>query len=278
MRLCSVAVLTAASLSAGFIATASAADLRSVYTKAPAIVPVSWTGFYVGANVGGGWSSGWSSTADPLPDAVFMGLSGLNFPSNKASGVIGGWQFGYNWQLNSNWLLGLETDFQGASLRGGQTITPLLRFTGVPLPPPFGPGSAFMNRELDWFGTVRARLGLTFDRWLVYGTGGFAYGEVKDTADINFNAAPVAAIFPASFPASISNTKTGWTAGAGVEYALPWNNWGNWTIRGEYLFVRLTGGETAVGSTPLIPPPTAWQYAWNRTDFHIARFALNYRF
>ena len=94
MRLRSV--LTVASLSAGFIATASAADLRSVYTKAPAIVPVSWTGFYVGANVGGGWSSGWSSTADPLPDAVFMGLSGLNFPSNKASGVIGGWQFGYN--------------------------------------------------------------------------------------------------------------------------------------------------------------------------------------
>jgi outer membrane immunogenic protein len=265
------------------LGNASAADLGTraapVYKAPPPVAaPYSWTGFYVGANVGGGWSSGWSSTADPLPDATFMAINGLTFPSNNASGVIGGGQIGYNWQLNSNWLLGLETDFQGASLRGRQTITPLLRPNGAPLEPPFGPGSAFMNRELDWFGTVRARLGLTFDRWLVYGTGGFAYGEVKDTADINFNAAPVLAIFPASFPASISNTKTGWTAGAGVEYALPWNNWGNWTIRAEYLFVRLTGGETAVGSTPLIPPPTAWQYAWNRTDFHIARFGLNYRF
>jgi outer membrane immunogenic protein len=265
------------------LGNASAADLgtraAAVYKSPPPVAaPYSWTGFYVGANVGGGWGSGWSSTADPLPDATFMALNGLTFPSNNVSGVIGGGQIGYNWQVNSNWLLGLETDFQGASLRGRQTITPLLRPNGAPLEPPFGPGSAFTNRELDWFGTVRARLGLTFDRWLVYGTGGFAYGEVKDTADINFNAAPVLAIFPASFPASISNTKTGWTAGGGVEYALPWTNWGNWTIRAEYLFVRFTGSETAVGSTPLIPPPTAWQYAWNRTEFHVARFAANYKF
>src|SRR6516165_10658299 len=163
---------TATILIAYGLGSASAADLGTraapVYKAPPPVAaPYSWTGFYVGANVGGGWSSGWSSTADPLPDATFMGLSGLNFPNNKASGVIGGWQFGYNWQLNSNWLLGLETDVQGADLEGRQIITPLLRFTGAPLPPPFGPGSAFMKRELDWLGTVRARLGLAVHRWLV---------------------------------------------------------------------------------------------------------------
>jgi len=91
--------------------------------------------------------------------------------SNSASGVIGGGQIGYNWQFNGNWLLGVETDFQGANLQSGSTVSP------VPLSPTAGGGfalnsSEFMNRELNWFGTVRGRLGLTFDRLLIYGTGG----------------------------------------------------------------------------------------------------------
>jgi outer membrane immunogenic protein len=252
-----------------------AADLR--YEKAPRPAPLpspppfSWTGFYVGANVGGGWSSGWSSTADPLPSPAFVAVSPLSF-SNNASGIIGGGQIGYNWQFNTNWLFGFETDFQGARLKGGSTIAPVLSF---PITVPLLESSAFMNRELDWFGTVRARLGLSFDRWLVYGTGGFAYGEVKGSANVGFLAAPVLEFFPLAFPVSFSHTKTGWTVGGGVEYALS----GTWTIRGEYLFVSLSGDDTAVSSgVPPQPPPTAFLFTWNRTDFHIARFGLNYKF
>jgi outer membrane immunogenic protein len=155
----------------GAAAPASAADM-AVKAPPPAPLPViyNWSGFYIGGNLGGAWSSGWSSTSNPVPSEVFVGFPPMSF-SNTASGVIGGGQIGYNWQFNGNWLLGVETDFQGAHLQSGSTVSP------VPLSPTAGGGfalnsSEFMNRELDWFGTVRGRLGLTFDRLLIYGTGG----------------------------------------------------------------------------------------------------------
>jgi outer membrane immunogenic protein len=254
---------------------ASAADMPM---KDPAyIAPFSWTGFYVGGNVGGGWSSGWNSAADPLPDPTFFNASPLSF-SNKASGIIGGGQIGYNWQFTPNWLVGIETDFQGANLKAGSTIGPIPAFPNASV---FHAGSSsFMNRELDWFGTVRGRFGLTFDRWLVYGTGGFAYGEVKYSADTNYPIASTAENpnFVLGFPVSFSDTRPGWTVGGGAEYALP-GTYGNWTIRGEYLFVSLTGGDSVTSSgVPSQPPPTAYGYSWNKTDFQIARFGLNYKF
>jgi outer membrane immunogenic protein len=273
-------LLAAASMLVAYgLGNALAADLgtRAPVYKAPPPVaaPYSWSGVYVGANIGGAWSSDWSSTAVPVPSEVFVGFPPMSF-SNGASSVIGGGQIGYNWQFNTNWLLGVETDFQGAGLHGRSIISP------VPLSPTAGGGfalnsSAFMNRELNWFGTVRGRLGLTFDRLLIYGTGGFAYGQVKESADNTFFASTILNPgFQANFPASISNTKTGWTAGGGVEYALP----ANWTIRGEYLFVNLSGDSVAGLPTPAVflPPPTNFQYTWNRTEFHVARFAVNYKF
>ena len=263
----------------GAAAPASAADM-AVKAPPPAPLPViyNWSGFYIGGNLGGAWSSGWSSTSNPVPSEVFVGFPPMAL-SNTASGVIGGGQIGYNWQFNGNWLLGVETDFQGAHLQSGSTVSP------VPLSPTAGGGfalnsSEFMNRELDWFGTVRGRLGLTFDRLLIYGTGGFAYGHVKEAANNTFFASTILnAGFQAAFPVSNTTTKTGWTAGGGVEYALP-ATYGNWTIRGEYLFVSLDGDSVAGLPTPsvFLPPPTNFQYTWNRTEFHVARFAVNYKF
>jgi outer membrane immunogenic protein len=136
-----------------------------------------------------------------------------------------------------------------------------------------------MNRELDWFGTVRGRVGLTYDRWLVYGTAGFAYGEVKGSADNTFLASTILnPSFQVNFPASFSHTKTGWTAGGGVEYALP-GAFGSWTLRAEYLFVSLSGDSVTGLPSPaaFVPPPTAFLYSWSKTDFHVARFGLNYK-
>jgi outer membrane immunogenic protein len=252
------------------LTTSMAVNAADLPVKAPPPVPVpapfNWTGFYVGANIGEGWSSNWGGTADPLPSPAVVGISPLSF-SNSASGIIGGGQIGYNWQFNPRWLIGLETDFQGAHLRAGDsTIAPLLASPPTGLVPNSG---AVMSSQVDWFGTVRGRLGLTFDRWLVYGTGGFAYAKEKSCADSDFPAgagdpfpllgifligipalcaeiglqiARAAGAFDPVLPASISRIATGWTAGGGVEYALP-STWGNWSIRAEYLFVDL-GGES----------------------------------
>lgn len=103
---------------------------------------------------------------------------------------------------------------------------------------------------------------------------------MKESADNTFFASTILnAGFQAAFPASNSTTKTGWTAGGGVEYALP-ATYGNWIIRGEYLFVSLSGDSVAGLPTPsaFLPPPTNFQYTWNRTEFHVARFAVNYKF
>jgi len=102
---------------------------------------------------------------------------------------------------------------------------------------------------------------------------------VKESANNTFFASTILnAGFQAAFPAS-NSTKTGWTAGGGVEYALP-ATYGNWTIRGEYLFVSLDGDSVAGLPTPsvFLPPPTNFQHPCRRTEFHVARFAVNYKF
>jgi outer membrane immunogenic protein len=107
----------------------------------------------------------------PMRSPVFDGP--LNFNSLTRSqainseGPFGGAQFGYNWQLASVWVAGLEADIQAPGLRGNFTRTALL----IPL-------SLSAEQKLDWFGTARGRLGyLVNERILVFGTAGLAYGQ-----------------------------------------------------------------------------------------------------
>lgn len=113
-------------------------------------------------------------------------------------GWLAGGQIGYNYQFQNNVLVGLEADIQGGDVNGGT----------------FG-----FDSKLDYLGTVRARLGYAFDRVLPYVTGGLAYGRNTIT----------------DFGIDSSNTHVGWTAGAGIEYALT----NNWTARAEYLYTDL---------------------------------------
>ena len=167
---------------ASFVATgALAADLpmKTPYTKAPAYVePVfNWTGFYVGGNLGYSWGNSDNSTTitrfnTGLP--LLGALNGTNTSSNNVNGVIGGGQFGYNWQMQ-NWLFGLEADIQGSGERGSSSITCLgCSDDGTDI-------VTTLNQRLDWFGTARGRVGalVTPDVLLLYATGGLAYGEVK---------------------------------------------------------------------------------------------------
>jgi outer membrane immunogenic protein len=197
---------------------ASAADLPS--RKGPVAAPVymppafSWTGFYVGANAGYGWGN--------VNANGFANVGDLD-------GFVGGGQVGYNYQMGQ-FVLGLEADLQAADLSSGNNL-------------------GLLNVKTDYFGTVRARAGVAFDRFMPYITGGWAYGNVKTS-------------IPAIGFSSDRSHTGGFAVGAGLEYAVT-NN----IIAGvEYLYVDLgekniAGAGTKVG-----------------TDFSVVRARLSYKF
>src|SRR3712207_5390474 len=171
----------------GFAGAASAADLP-VRSAPPAPIvaaaPIfTWTGFYVGVNAGYGWSNDDFDAVDLADD-------------DNDGGFVGGAQVGYNYQIGS-FVVGLEGDIQYADF--GREFTYL--------------GNDFESS--DWFGTVRARAGVAFDRALVYATGGFAFAD-----DAN-----------------------GWTVGGGVEYAFT----NNLSAKIEGLYVNLEHDDNFAG-------------------------------
>jgi outer membrane immunogenic protein len=253
--------------------SAMAADLA---VKAPPMVPpvvYNWTGFYIGGNVGYSW--GRSSDTSTLTNTAGTGLFA---GTDKAdlNGVIGGGQIGYNWQMQ-NWLVGLEADIQGSGERGSHyyncptgVCTPSTTLGGPLALVIIVPGVAVpfsVAQRIDWFGTVRGRVGfLATPNVLFYGTGGLAYGGVNTTESIG-----------GPPPAGFANTDTrvGWTVGAGVEGVIS----GNWTAKLEYLHVDL-GTTSGSFLTPIAANPAGFissNYSSHITD-DIVRVGVNYRF
>src|SRR4051812_11638688 len=170
--------------------SAFAADMAVPIYKAPPLEAApTWNGFYLGANLGYSQAA-WTSNSN---QAVF------NFESTTAkpnlNGVVGGLQFGFNRQINRAWVLGLETDIQRTSEKASQNWTDPGSPALVPPPPPppvippessdfvgrpGGPASLQHSWDLPWFGTARLRAGVTpADNWLLYVTGGLAYGQPR---------------------------------------------------------------------------------------------------
>lgn len=253
--------------------SALAADLAPNY-KAPvkAFAPVqTWDGFYVGGNVGYDWSQGSTGISavsnDPTlvaPLAALIAAGSLPAAlSPSAKGVIGGAQFGYNWQVAPQWLVGLETDFQGSDVKGS--------VTQGRVPVGFDPTSTTVTKGLDWFGTVRGRVGvLVTPQWLLYGTGGFAYGQTKTSFSTTDLTGCLAGATLCANGAS-SSTRTGWTAGAGAEVMFA----PNWSFKAEYLYVDL-GRRTlnvAASTFPTIVYTTSTPFREQ-----IARVGVNYHF
>src|SRR5690606_7649561 len=109
----------------------------------------NWNGFYLGLNAGYGFSG----------DADFLGTTDGATGNADLDGFLGGVQIGHNWQ-NGSWVLGLEADIQYSDVSGS-----------------VAGGGVELTNDLDYFGTVRARVGYAFDNVLPYITGGFAYGR-----------------------------------------------------------------------------------------------------
>ena len=184
----------------GFAQSAGAADMP-MYRKAspiPAAV-FSWTGFYLGAQVGYAW--GRDHTTEYLTaNGAFTGFQWRY----RLDHVVGGGFAGANYQVG-NAVFGLEADIEAAGNKGGFYDPP-------------GAG----DTNIKWQGTFRGRLGFAADRVLVYATGGFAYADISHTY--------VQVITP--IHETTTGIRTGWTAGAGIEYAVT----NNVLVRAEYRY------------------------------------------
>ncbi len=194
-----------------------------------------------------------AGTAAAIPSATMTAAPALS--GTDASGApqpyggFGGGQIGYNFQSGS-FVFGVETDFQGGTISD--------RVSGLTVN-----GNDFGSREsIDWFGTVRGRVGYAFGRVLVYGTGGVAYGGVREGAFATNGANAV------SF--GNDSTQVGWVAGGGVEYKIT----PSWSLKGEYQYIDL-GSQTLNGIDTTGASVTA---AGLENSFSTVRLGLNYRF
>ena len=198
--------------------------------SAPAAI-FSWTGFYIGGHLGAGL--GRSSWSDPL--------TGGNNVFTSGAGFIGGVQAGGNWQFN-RLVLGVEGDFGYAGLNGNG---------GDSLGNAIGTGT-------NWTSTVAGRVGAAFDRLLIYGKGGVAFARDQNSfTDLAGNSA------------SNALTRTGWTAGIGLEYGIS----ADWSAKVEYDYLDF--GSQALSFTTATTP----SYSTNaRLSIHEIKAGVNFRF
>jgi outer membrane immunogenic protein len=285
-------LLTSFAAFTALTAAATAADLPR--RAAPPIftpVPVfTWTGFYAGFNAGYGFdaSNNGNATVVNLPAAsgLFRNAANTAFVpgqvafSNGSSndGFVGGGQIGYNYQFTpgSGLVVGIEADAQYVDFGRNRN-----RFAFATLPAGgfVTPGSLVFNpngqASLDFFGTVRGRIGYAFDRVLFYGTGGFAYGAGGGRQFGLPNG-------------SRDDFRTGWTAGGGVEYALPTDSFLNFfrssavTLKVEGLYVNLENNNRLNGAFAVLPNGNVLNTGLigrrQDTEFAVVRAGLNYKF
>jgi outer membrane immunogenic protein len=224
-------ILTSIFIAAALSAPALAADMAPAY-KAPPLLPAyNWNGWYVGLNAGGTFGNAHDPTTVGDVGNYFGSSSRTSINATNQStntrGFTGGVQGGYNWQ-RGNFLVGFETDFNYFGNRGSDTVSNIYPCCA---PDTYTIASSF---KTNWLFTARPRLGWAANDWLFYVTGGLAVTQLK--ADFTFTDT----FATAHESASISKTKAGWTAGAGIEHAI----WNDWSVKAEYLYADFGGVST----------------------------------
>ena len=278
------------------VGAAQAADLPRRAAPPPVFTPVpvfTWTGFYAGFNAGYAWSDRRRETAvglitDPIPSADFLAALGTGTGRGDSGGFTGGGQIGYNVQFTpgSGFVIGVEADAAYTDLTRRNAASNDIIGTTVNI----NLDSASRS-ELSFLGTVRGRIGYAFDRLLVYGTGGFAYGQSTYASTLNigytFAGTPPFSTGPiASVTGGYDQFLTGYAYGGGIEYALPTDNFLNFfrssavTFKVEYLHFDL-GSRNVTGFYDIIPASGTTVAATQtrvRTEGDIVRAGINYKF
>jgi outer membrane immunogenic protein len=243
--------------------TARAADIAAhTVTKSPAAETLyQWSGCYAGLNAGGGASaSNFTTTVGEGTQLVGSDpatVSNDGSGSGSGSNFLGGGQAGCNWQTGTV-VVGLEGDFDyyrsnSNFLNNTDTLAASTSF------------AVGQSLKTDYLATVRPRIGIAADRNFAYITGGVAFTEAHYAETYGDGAGALGS-------ASASKALTGWTAGAGWEYALA----AHWTVRLEYLF----SGFSTTSATGAITGPTGSNPLHGSGDLivQVARAGVNFKF
>ncbi len=231
-------IITSTAFFAG-ISGAHAADI--IVYEEPVLVEVatpafSWAGAYIGGQVGYGWGK-----SDFHDDGYVF--------KTKPDGFLGGLYAGYNFDAGSNVILGIDGDLTINNLKGKYSES----FPNID-------ERHEISSKLRWSGAVRARTGLAMDRWMPYIAGGVAFGGIKNGTRVIDGSG--------TYASSKSDTLTGWTLGAGIDYAATDN-----------LIVRLEYRYTDYGNKNVNIPVYGYEFeATNKFKTSDIRLGVAYKF
>ncbi len=269
--------------SAAMIMPASAALAGGGLKDAP-VAPVNWTGFYAGANIGYAWAeSGQSRTlvGDLFKDSGYQGRTDEWSISDR--GLNGGVQAGYNWQTGGL-VFGIEADLNFVKAKPEQSNVLTLR-SAAGVNPPITVAARDKNKaSVDYFATLRGRLGFATNALLIYATGGLAYAKVDHSFSQSFHIANtgtpcVSALLSMCMQGSKSSNKAGWVLGGGAEVALSQN----WSLKAEYLYTKFgkisseSLGEVDAGPIRVKLPSSKVSRSAD-LELQTVRVGVNYRF
>jgi outer membrane immunogenic protein len=249
----SLACAGAFAAAATFAGTAFAAE-----PLPPPPPPFTWTGLYVGAQIGYAWGHDnvtWAGVSNDDEQAV-------GAFQQTPNGVIGGAHVGYNLQYDPWLVLGIEASVDGTSFSHtlAVAVNDVLGDT---------PGVLSATSRADVQGSIRGRIGIAFDRLLIYGTGGVAftdfYTELVDRTGF-FGVTP-------GTEAAFTNARAGWTAGGGIEYAVT----DNWWVRAEYRYSNF-GTTRDFPFTGILPFPDSFVRVQHHLTGNQVQMGFSYRF
>ena len=230
---------------------AVAADMPAkapVYKATPTVgmAAYNWTGFYVGGHAGWGWSDeDWFIPLTPINIAAGCPGCPVSAGSQTANDWLAGGQVGINYQVGS-WVWGVEAQASWTRLEGSHGVPPFPVFTD--------------HSKTDFLGTVAARFGAAWDRTLLYVKGGGAWAHDRfwqSTATI-----PIVN--------SVTDTRWGWMAGVGVEFAFL----DNWSVKVEYDYLDFGTRRETLAATC-----TGCSFEYDITQtIQLVKVGINYRF
>jgi outer membrane immunogenic protein len=241
------------SLAAAALATVSTAAISADYAPAPPEMrPTIWSGLYIGGNLGYGFGGKDEVSITSDVEGTIDDIDEL-----ELHGIFGGAQIGYDVQFDGL-VFGAVIDFEASDI--GDDFEKDFVVSG-------NNDQLRVDASIDWWGTLRARLGWSFDSVLVYGTGGLAWGIVDyDIRADNFTTGGSGHI-------DSSDTRWGYAVGGGVEVAID----DSWSVGGEYLYVNLGDydidgpADDGLGNPEVISTEA-------EPDFHSLKAFVNFRF
>lgn len=296
MRLVSSAVTTVVLSGAAIFSPAIAADLPRRAAPPVFVAPpvFTFTGFYAGTHTSYAFSdrqtirtTGNNDGAGGLTNTQLNVAQGrrpatIRIEQDGLAGIGGGIGYDYQFSPGSGLVIGLAADATSVNLdrRRGYSSPPQLA-NG------FLPELSGFRQQLDWIGTVRGRVGYAFDRFLVYGTGGFAYGNVDYRAAFLRNTDRAIA-----YRGQFDGIETGFVYGGGIEYALPADSFFSKfnllsyfnivksdaiTVKAEYLRYDL-GSRGVLVRNVISGGPTGTYTSRFETEGNLVRGGFTYRF